>query len=64
MHYISTRSSTVQADFEKVVLSGLADDGGLFVPTDLPLFDPLRDEPVLLRPGDTVRFVPQKEGVC
>ena len=40
MHYISTRSSTVQADFEKVVLSGLADDGGLFVPTELPLFEP------------------------
>ncbi|MDU3066268.1 MAG: hypothetical protein E7B35_06210, partial [Escherichia coli] len=23
-----------------------------------------RDEPILLRPGDSVRFVPQKEGVC
>jgi len=32
--------------------------------TPLPLFDSKRDEPVLLRPGDTVRFVPQKEGVC
>ncbi|MCV3302837.1 carboxyltransferase domain-containing protein, partial [Leclercia adecarboxylata] len=32
--------------------------------TPLPLFDPHRDEPVLLRPGDTVRFIPQKEGVC
>ncbi|WP_449544699.1 5-oxoprolinase subunit PxpB [Lelliottia amnigena] len=32
--------------------------------TSLPLFDSRRDEPVLLRPGDTVRFVPQKEGVC
>ncbi|NYU09637.1 hypothetical protein A8O28_11150 [Enterobacteriaceae bacterium CCUG 67584] len=32
--------------------------------TSLPLFDPARDEPVLLRPGDTVRFIPQKEGVC
>lgn len=32
--------------------------------TSLPLFDSSRDEPVLLRPGDTVRFVPQKEGVC
>jgi len=28
------------------------------------LFDPKKEEPVLLRPGDTVRFVPQKEGVC
>ena len=32
--------------------------------TPLPLFDSKRDESVLLRPGDTVRFVPQKEGVC
>ncbi|POT58151.1 hypothetical protein C3432_09555 [Citrobacter amalonaticus] len=32
--------------------------------TPLKLFDPHRDEPILLRPGDSVRFVPQKEGVC
>ncbi|WP_249361028.1 carboxyltransferase domain-containing protein, partial [Citrobacter sp. wls613] len=32
--------------------------------TAIKLFDPRRDEPILLRPGDTVRFVPQKEGVC
>ena len=32
--------------------------------TSLPLFSPNREEPILLRPGDTVRFVPQKEGVC
>ncbi|WES69835.1 5-oxoprolinase subunit PxpB [Superficieibacter sp. HKU1] len=32
--------------------------------TSLALFDPAKSEPVLLRPGDTVRFVPQKEGVC
>ncbi|TVT86050.1 threonine synthase [Pseudomonas sp. H3(2019)] len=40
MRYVSTRSSAVQADFEKVVLSGIADDGGLFVPVGLPLFEP------------------------
>jgi threonine synthase len=38
MRYVSTRSSTVQADFERVVLSGIADDGGLFVPVSLPVF--------------------------
>jgi len=38
MRYVSTRSSAVQADFERVVLSGIADDGGLFVPVSLPLF--------------------------
>lgn len=32
--------------------------------TSLALFDARQPEPVLLRPGDTVRFVPQKEGVC
>lgn len=44
----------------------LASPGGwqLIGLTPLALFDAHREEPVLLRPGDTVRFVPQKEGVC
>lgn len=44
----------------------LATPGGwqLVGHTSLSLFDPERDEPILLRPGDSVRFVPQKEGVC
>jgi KipI family sensor histidine kinase inhibitor len=44
----------------------LASPGGwqLIGLTPLALFDAHRDDPVLLRPGDTVRFVPQKEGVC
>ncbi|EIP3001255.1 5-oxoprolinase subunit PxpB [Salmonella enterica] len=32
--------------------------------TPLKLFDPMREPPVLLRPGDSVRFVPQKDGIC
>ncbi|ECH4797563.1 TPA: 5-oxoprolinase subunit PxpB [Salmonella enterica] len=32
--------------------------------TPLKLFDPMREPPVLLRPSDSVRFVPQKEGIC
>ncbi|EDV4501509.1 5-oxoprolinase subunit PxpB [Salmonella enterica] len=32
--------------------------------TPLKFFDPMREPPVLLRPGDSVRFVPQKEGIC
>lgn len=32
--------------------------------TSTALFDASLSEPVLLRPGDSVRFVPQKEGVC
>lgn len=38
MQYVSTRSATVEADFRKVVLSGLAEDGGLYVPSYLPRF--------------------------
>jgi KipI family sensor histidine kinase inhibitor len=30
----------------------------------IAIFDPLREQPTLLLPGDSVRFVPQKEGVC
>jgi threonine synthase len=40
MRYISTRSATVEADFEQVVLSGIAADGGLYVPAELPRFSP------------------------
>lgn len=32
--------------------------------TPLVLFDPHREPPALLMPGDRVRFIPQKEGVC
>ncbi|EIC84481.1 5-oxoprolinase subunit PxpB [Serratia sp. M24T3] len=32
--------------------------------TPLSMFDPDSRLPTLLRPGDRVRFVPQKEGVC
>ncbi|WP_432701042.1 5-oxoprolinase subunit PxpB [Kluyvera cryocrescens] len=44
----------------------LATPGGwqLIGRTPLALFSPNREEPILLRPGDTVRFVPQKEGIC
>lgn len=44
----------------------LATPGGwqLIGRTSLRLFDPKRESPALLSPGDSVRFVPQKEGVC
>ena len=38
MHYVSTRGGDVRADFRSVVLSGLAEDGGLYVPASLPAF--------------------------
>lgn len=36
MIYVSTRNPSVCADFRTAVLSGLAPDGGLFVPTSVP----------------------------
>ncbi|MGD8106805.1 5-oxoprolinase subunit PxpB [Pantoea sp. FN0302] len=44
----------------------LASPGGwqLLGRTTLALFNPQHQPPTLLRPGDKVRFVPQKEGVC
>jgi threonine synthase len=38
--YISTRGSAPQLQFEDVVLTGLASDGGLYVPTALPRIAP------------------------
>ncbi|WP_241609305.1 5-oxoprolinase subunit PxpB [Rosenbergiella australiborealis] len=44
----------------------LASPGGwqIIGQTSHQLFDEKRADPFLLRPGDTVRFLPQKEGVC
>ncbi|MEB5970563.1 5-oxoprolinase subunit PxpB [Pantoea dispersa] len=44
----------------------LAAPGGwqLIGHTSLSLFDPQQQPPTLLRPGDSIRFVPQPEGVC
>lgn len=38
MKYISTRGNGGTLDFEQVLLTGLAPDGGLYVPTELPQF--------------------------
>jgi threonine synthase len=38
MKYISTRGGVSPQSFEEVVLTGLAPDGGLFVPESLPVF--------------------------
>ncbi|HDK45924.1 MAG TPA: threonine synthase, partial [Actinobacteria bacterium] len=39
MRYVSTRGGVVEASFEDVLLSGLAADGGLFVPETWPELD-------------------------
>ena len=38
MKYISTRGNAPALDFEEVLLTGLASDGGLYVPESLPQF--------------------------
>ena len=40
MKYISTRGGGEPKSFEDVVLTGLAPDGGLYVPQELPKFNP------------------------
>ncbi|MBX7147233.1 MAG: threonine synthase [Alphaproteobacteria bacterium] len=40
MRYISTRDITKSLDFIEIVKTGLAPDGGLYVPESWPVFDP------------------------
>jgi len=40
MRYLSTRGAAPELDFEDVLLTGLAPDGGLYVPDTLPHFTP------------------------
>ena len=40
MKYVSTRGLAPELDFEDVLLTGLAKDGGLYVPASWPRFDP------------------------
>ena len=40
MRYISTRGQAPALNFEEVLLTGLATDGGLYVPETLPRFSP------------------------
>src|SRR5690606_10842203 len=39
IRYVSTRGQATARDFEGVLLAGLAEDGGLFVPADWPRFE-------------------------
>lgn len=42
MNYISTRGTAPVLNFEQAMLSGLARDGGLYVPESVPVFSPAR----------------------
>ncbi|HCR1077054.1 TPA: 5-oxoprolinase subunit PxpB [Enterobacter cloacae] len=63
---LSVPAGTVAIGGEQTGIYPLASPGGwqLIGHTSMPLFEPGQDSPVLLRPGDTLRFIPQKEGVC
>ena len=39
MRYISTRGKAPELGFEDVLLSGLANDGGLYIPKEWPKLD-------------------------
>ena len=47
MRYVSTRGKAPVLDFEGAMLSGLARDGGLYLPETIPAFSGLND----LAPG-------------
>ena len=38
MKYVSTRDNSKEYNFEQVFIKGLADDGGLYVPTSIKKF--------------------------
>lgn len=63
---VSVPAGSVAIGGAQTGIYSLSTPGGwnLIGRTELPLFDPTLAEPVLLRPGDTVRFIPRREGVC
>ena len=40
MRYVSTRGKAPELSFEEAMLTGLASDGGLYVPSEMPAFEP------------------------
>jgi len=40
MQYVSTRANAAELGFEEVIITGLAGDGGLYVPKTWPVFSP------------------------
>ncbi|MGT8858550.1 5-oxoprolinase subunit PxpB [Enterobacter sp. 186315] len=63
---LSVPAGTVAIGGEQTGIYPLASPGGwqLIGHTPVPLFEPSHASPILLRPGDTLRFIPQKEGIC
>ena len=40
MKYVSTRNNNKELSFKEIFIKGLAEDGGLFVPKNIKVFDP------------------------
>ncbi|MDE0698166.1 MAG: threonine synthase, partial [Boseongicola sp.] len=40
MKYVSTRGNAPELSFEDAMLTGLATDGGLYVPAEVPALEP------------------------
>ena len=60
MKYISTRGKAPALDFEQVMLTGLAPDGGLYVPEQLPTFSPAEIAAMAGMPYNELAFVIMK----
>ncbi len=54
MQYISTRGTAPALDFETTMLTGLARDGGLYVPESVPTLEPMVFEALAGRPYEEV----------
>ncbi|TDL76294.1 threonine synthase [Palleronia sediminis] len=54
MRYQSTRGQAPELDFEGAMLTGLARDGGLYVPTEIPRLDPSEIAAMAGRPYEEV----------
>jgi len=56
MEYVSTRNSSEKRNFRDVILSGLAQDGGLYVPNSIPEFSPEEISKWVLLPFDELAY--------
>ncbi len=60
MYYISTRDKKIRLTASEAVLKGISDEGGLFVPEEIPSLDLPLDELALLNYREMALFVMKK----
>jgi len=56
MNYTSTRSNTLIFNFSDIIQQGIPDDGGLFVPEDIPKFELSYFDDILNKDFNTIAF--------